>query len=192
MFGFNHVSVIRTACCFSWYRSLCSSGNLLQMLLALKVDIFRNFCCITVLAKICLICLLFLFVRSFRWCFTLVRLSARPRCSLQIKLPTSTMLVAVQIEADQKYENTRIHAPTRRGLHTKGYLRLAWLRMYWTDLHQMFNIGIDLCWWRRSFWHSFCNCYGNRLSGCGRAGSRLLLPRIFWLWMWSNVGYVRS
>jgi len=30
------------------------------------------------------------------WCFTLAKLSAKPWCSLQIKLPTSIMLNAVQ------------------------------------------------------------------------------------------------
>jgi len=35
---------------------------------------------------------------TIHWCFMLVRLSVRPWCSLQIKLPTSTMLAVVQAD----------------------------------------------------------------------------------------------
>jgi len=35
---------------------------------------------------------------TIRWCFTLARLSVSPWCSLQVKLPTSTTLAAVQAD----------------------------------------------------------------------------------------------
>jgi len=38
---------------------------------------------------------------TIRWCFTLVRLSVRSWCSLQIKLPTITTLAAVQADRER-------------------------------------------------------------------------------------------